>query len=315
MNLSFLVGSNGVNLFFALSGFLITLILIKTKETAAFSLGPSLRNFYIRRILRIFPVYYLMLILLWFLNHKLVADGMPWYLSYLTNFYCIKIQGWGGLSHLWSLALEEQFYLIWPFIIFLTPVRKVWIPIVAIILISVSGKLFLQQNGANFWTLYMNPIGVFDILGLGALLAYGYHFHVDKLKSLLYNIPIIAIVFTQYILCALCRKNGQYDFIFTVFSRFSFGLLAIWIIGRAAIGFTGVIGAFLLLSPLRYIGRISYSVYLFHLIIPGMLLGIKYPTDVWLRFFMYLAVTLAISSISWYFFEKKILKLKDRFEY
>ena len=183
--LSFLFGANGVNLFFALSGFLITLILIRTKEEQNFTLGTSLRNFYLRRTLRIFPVYYLMLTLLWFFNHSLVADGMPWYLSYLTNFYCIKIQGWGRLTHLWSLALEEQFYLLWPFVIFLIPTKRLWMPISAIIVLSVFSKFVLLQNDANFWVLYMNPTGVFDILGMGALLAYLYHFHIDRLKKTL----------------------------------------------------------------------------------------------------------------------------------
>jgi peptidoglycan/LPS O-acetylase OafA/YrhL len=83
------------------------------------SAGTSLYKFYARRFLRIFPIYYLLLILLWFVDHGRVANGIWWYVFYASNFYCIKIQDWGGLGHLWSLAVEEQFYLVWPFIILL----------------------------------------------------------------------------------------------------------------------------------------------------------------------------------------------------
>lgn len=92
----FSFAANGVNLFFAISGFLITLGLIRNKTDTEKSTGASLWKFYVRRVLRIFPIYYLMLLLLWFFNHGKVADGIWWYLTYTTNFYIIKIQDWGG---------------------------------------------------------------------------------------------------------------------------------------------------------------------------------------------------------------------------
>jgi peptidoglycan/LPS O-acetylase OafA/YrhL len=311
---SFLFGANGVNLFFALSGFLITLILINTKEQVDFSLGKSLRNFYIRRTLRIFPIYYLMLIALWFFNHIKVADGMPWYLCYLTNFYCIKIQNWGGLSHLWSLSLEEQFYLVWPIVILLIPSKKLWIPILLIIIISICAKVILRQNGASFWILYMSPISVLDILGLGSLLAYFYYFHIDKLTKLLHNTPIAVIVFVQFIICIYVLYTSHFDYTYLLLGRFSFGLVSIWIIGRSALGFTGLVGKLLLLKPIKYAGKISYGIYLFHILVPGMLMGIKSPSNVFVRFVIYFIVTIAISSFSWFFFERRILRLKEKFE-
>jgi peptidoglycan/LPS O-acetylase OafA/YrhL len=87
-----------------------------------------------------------------------------------------------------------------------------------------------------------------------------------------------------------------------------------WLIGRATFGFTGILGYILNAGPLQYIGKISYAIYLFHDFVPGMLLGLKYPENPNLRFVMYAAVTLGLASLSWHFFESKILKLKDRFE-
>ncbi len=309
----FLFASNGVNLFFAISGFLITLGLIRSGEKQQ-SLQTSLWKFYVRRFLRIFPIYYLMLFLLWFLNHNRVADGIWWYLTYSTNFYCIKIQGWGGLSHLWSLAIEEQFYLVWPFIILLISSRFLPILIASVIVLSIGSKIFCWQTAASFWTCYMNPVAVLDVLGLGALLSYYYHFQKEKLRSALYDKRFITFVFLQLALVFFFKYTEHYNFIYQILSRSSFGLFSVWLIGRSVFGFTGLIGYILTARPLTYIGKISYGVYLFHLIVPGMLMGIKYPSDPTLRFCMYFIVTIAICALSWRYFESKILKLKDRFE-
>jgi peptidoglycan/LPS O-acetylase OafA/YrhL len=309
----FLFASNGVNLFFAISGFLITLGLIKAGEKEQ-SVQASLWKFYVRRFLRIFPIYYLMLLLLWFFNHPKVAGGIWWYLSYSTNFYCIRIQGWGGLPHLWSLAVEEQFYLVWPFVILLTPRRFIPAIIGLIIIMSLSFKTYWLQRSNSFWVLYMNPIAVLDVLGLGALLSYYYHFQSDKLKALLNNKIFTLVVLLQLIVVLYLRYNEHCTSIYQVINRFSFGLFSVWLIGRAVFGFKGIIGYILTMPSLKYIGKISYGVYLLHILIPGMLMGLKYPTDHFSRFCMYFILTIAICSISWYSYESRILKLKDKFE-
>lgn len=312
-SLEFLLSSNGVNLFFAISGFLITLGLIKSQEKEG-SITTSLWKFYVRRFLRIFPIYYLMLLLLWFFNHKKVADGILWYISYTSNFYCIKIQDWGGMSHLWSLAIEEQFYIVWPLVILFSSRKYLPLIIGSTIMTSLIFKSYWLYTDASFWTFYMNPIAVLDVLGLGALLAFLYHFHQEILKHLLHNKTVTTLVFIQLI-CILCfRYFDKYISIYQVLNRFSFGLFFVWIIGRSIFGFTGLLGYILRLRPLTYIGKISYGVYLFHILIPGMLMGIKYPTDSILRFAIYFIVTILICSASWYCFESRILKFKDKFE-
>ena len=120
----YVLGSIGVDIFFVLSGFLITRILIA--ERLKFSAAPStysrlksIKNFMVRRSLRIFPIYYLLLILLVLCANQFpnpVAQDWKWYFFYLQNILFYINQGWPGgkLSHLWSLAVEEQFYLFWP---------------------------------------------------------------------------------------------------------------------------------------------------------------------------------------------------------
>ena len=312
-SLQFLLASNGVNLFFAISGFLITLGLIKAREKEQ-NVQTSLWRFYVRRFLRIFPIYYLFLLILWLINHQKVAEGILWYLSYSTNFYCIKIQGWGGLPHLWSLAIEEQFYLIWPFVILFTPRRSIPFIIGLIILISLFFKAYWVYSGDSFWTFYMNPIAVLDVLGLGALLSFYYHFKNEELQGILHNKVFTFLILLQLIIVFYFRYNEKYNSIYQVINRFSFGLFSAWLIGRAVFGFTGIVGYILSIQPLKYIGKISYGVYLVHILIPGMFMGLKYPTNHVLRFFIYFIVTIAISSLSWFFFESRILKFKDGFE-
>ena len=309
----FLLASNGVNLFFCISGFLITLGLIKAKEKEQ-NVQTLLWKFYIRRFLRIFPIYYLLLLILWLFNHQKVAEGILWYLSYSTNFYCIKIQGWGGLPHLWSLAIEEQFYLIWPFGILFTPRRFIPFIVGIIIIISLAFKTYWVYTADSFWTFYMNPIAVLDILGLGALLSFYYHFRNEELRAILNNKIFTFIILIQFLMVLYFRYDKNYNSIYEVISRFSFGLFCAWLIGRAVFGFTGIVGYILSLRPLKYIGKISYGVYLIHILIPGMLMGLKYPKDPFSRFCLYSILAIAICSISWYLFEIRILKLKDKFE-
>jgi peptidoglycan/LPS O-acetylase OafA/YrhL len=310
--MSFFWGSNGVNLFFAISGFLITLGLIKSNESDQ-TAKTSLYKFYVRRFLRIFPIYYLLLIFLWFFKHQDVIGGLWWYLTYTTNFYCIKTQSW-GIAHLWSLSVEEQFYWVWPFVILFMPSRILPFFICLLIACSIIFKAYIIHVGSPWWIFYMNPIGVLDILGLGGLLSLGYFYYPNKLKSLLYNKIVIAIIIVQLVVVIYSRLSGHADFIYDVFNRFSFGLFCIWLIGRAVFGFKGMIGFILNLRPLKYIGKISYGVYLVHIFIPEMAYKIQYPTNHVLRSVFYFIITIMICSISWYFFESRILRLKEKFE-
>lgn len=113
-------GSAGVQLFFVLSGFLITGILLRCRTSVARL--SALRAFYVRRILRIFPLFYCVLLLAYVLNIEPVRETVFWHLPYLSNFYFFSIGRWDGdISHFWSLAVEEQFYLFWPAIVMFVP--------------------------------------------------------------------------------------------------------------------------------------------------------------------------------------------------
>ena len=103
---SITAASRGVDLFFVISGFLITLGLIRSKDKAQ-STGTSLYKFYARRFLRIFPIYYLTIFILLIVYYSQMSGVIWWYLLYLCNFHSIRIQDWGIAGHCWSLSVEE----------------------------------------------------------------------------------------------------------------------------------------------------------------------------------------------------------------
>jgi len=302
-------GARGVNLFFVISGFLITLGLIRSKYNGC-AIQTSLFKFYIRRSLRIFPIYYLTLLFLWLFDYSRIADSMAWNMFYASNFYNIKIHDWGNMGHLWSLAVEEQFYLVWPFIILINPKKILPYLIVGAILISEMAKLYWFARGEEYWWYeYVHPIGALDSLAIGGLLSYFYYFHQSRLKTALYNYYVITAVFVIAVI-------GQYlsSHYFFLTDRFFMSVFFAWLIGRSAFGFTGTAGYILNSKILRYIGKISYGIYLIAPLAPGLFTYMKYPIDPNLRFLIYIAAIIGIASISWYAFEKPILKLKEKFE-
>ena len=110
---------HGVILFFVLSGFLITRILMQGAEAGGSS-GGFLKNFYIRRVLRIFPIYYLLIFTLFILNYQNTRDIFFWLATYTINiFQAIRNEYVGDFNHFWSLGVEEQFYVLYPLVLFI----------------------------------------------------------------------------------------------------------------------------------------------------------------------------------------------------
>ena len=176
-------GWAGVDLFFVLSGFLITGILLDAGAGApgGWRDVPSgyFRAFYARRALRIFPAYYLFLAVMLLVVRYPAPAGQWWYWSYLTNAL-VSLKGWrpaGELGHLWSLAVEEQFYLIWPLCLALTPRRWILPLCSAAILLGPITRAVLVALGSRFnvspapdWAFVLTPARM-DALALGGYLA------------------------------------------------------------------------------------------------------------------------------------------------
>jgi peptidoglycan/LPS O-acetylase OafA/YrhL len=172
------LGWSGVDLFFALSGFLITGILLDSRKSPHY-----FRAFYLRRALRIFPLYfgYLFLVLVvtrygWLLisgNDLWRSTDARWYFSYLLNWKLDHGYNDLYLGHLWSLAIEEQFYVVWPAVVFLVPRRQLKWVCVAVAAGAPAARVYLAAHGFDSEAIYrMTPCRM-DVLAMGAFVAIG----------------------------------------------------------------------------------------------------------------------------------------------
>jgi peptidoglycan/LPS O-acetylase OafA/YrhL len=166
-------GQWGVRLFFVLSGFLITSILLRLRpaESGGETWFP-IRQFYVRRFLRIFPVFYATLLVTAVLNIKPVRSTFFWHLTYLSNIYFARLGAFNGpVTHFWSLAVEEQFYLFWPWLMVFLPARALRPAIAITILLGPLTRLAGYLAGYNSVSYGMFTTSCLDTLGAGALLA------------------------------------------------------------------------------------------------------------------------------------------------
>ena len=268
-------GAMGVKLFFVLSGFLITGILLKCKqiiETTGQSPWFTIRRFYIRRFLRIFPLFYFVLIAAAILNVHPTRETFFWHASYLSNVYIAATGDWPGpLSPFWTLAVEEQFYLIWPCVILFVPRKHLPRLVILTIIIAPVFRLIGVLAGLNPSGIGVLPLACLDTLGLGAFLAicsdssFNFSHIADWLTKigLWFGGPMLIGELLLYIL-GVWHPFQQITFDLVM------GLVCVWLIARASKGFGGLQGKILELKPLIYVGVISYGVYVYHTFVQGM---------------------------------------------
>ena len=312
-------GFLGVNLFFVISGFLITRILLTNQQLKGSSNWTIIKSFFIRRTLRIFPLYYLTLIFFIIINYQNLRQNLFPYLFYYCNFsYYFDNRMQGELSPRWSLAVEEQFYLIWPWIIlFIKKIRLqqflIFIIIFAFCSRTILVLLFPEKELVQF-LLFSN----LDSLGLGGLLAYisiynkeKYNFLNKKSSFILFLGIVMLMTYSYY------RFNETYFGVVPVNLKAIGGtLLSFGIVIKAVNGFKGSLGRIMSNTVLVFFGKISYGLYLYHsmvyLLIENM--GISYLSTFHHKMFA-IALLVAIASFSWYCFEKPINNFKKYFLY
>lgn len=317
-------GYLGVPIFFVLSGFLIGGILLdlRDKQREGFGLLAKLRAFYIRRSLRIFPVYYLfigVLVLLQAMSGKpdpVASDSVFWHLTYLTNFRSF----FAGMDHIrqghfWSLAVEEHFYLLAPLVVLLLRPRVLARLLGGVILAVAAARFAIYTTGSarDFWVL--SPMQ-FDLLGLGIATAIierqGRWLGIDARRLRFIGVGA-AVFFVLFIRRYYLGRPGIGVWYAT------FGPLALGV-ATAALVLTlwqrprWLAARFLGLRPFAYFGQISYGLYLFH---PNCL---GFTEQYFRKYglpntFAGLSVTLGVAMLSWHAFEKPINALKNRFGY
>jgi peptidoglycan/LPS O-acetylase OafA/YrhL len=323
-------GEIGVDIFFVLSGFLISSILFENKnryESASLSKTKLIKNFYFRRSLRIFPIYYIIIFILLYLHTSTrtnIQSAFIYFLTYTSNIYFFQTQQWDGMiSHLWSLAVEEQFYLIWPWIILFTNKKYLIHVILIFILTGITSQLIL--SGIKMSSLL--TFTCFDSFGLGALLSWVMVYNKEKIYK--FNLVLSISVFLIFLnwVIGLFFKESILIPRRTIFSILSLCLIVNVILNKESdsLLFRCIFNNRLLI----FLGKISYGLYLYHNIIPGLLnskfiniyINPYLPSilykNYWAQLFLIenTVLLIAFSWLSYNFIEKKFLRLKKYFVY
>jgi peptidoglycan/LPS O-acetylase OafA/YrhL len=331
LNALLLSGWIGVDLFFVLSGFLITGILIDSKGGARY-----LRTFYARRFLRIFPLYYgflfAFLVLIPFLHPigsgftTLLAE-QGWYWTYLINWK-IGLTGWPEyypLGHFWTLAVEEQFYVFWPLVVFFSGRKTLLRICCSLLLVCLAIRSSLILMNLNIGAYVLTPARA-DALAVGALLAVALRSEAGKALLSRWTRPVLLCsgLALAVLFVAQRQLNSEAASVLTVgLSALGlfFGAVLILVITSPA---NHLLGKVCTTPALRFFGRYSYALYVFHhpvalylhkrmvvsdwfpaRFLPGLLLFSVTAT----------ALSVSLALLSWHLLESPFLRLKRFFRY
>lgn len=319
-------GTLGVRLFFVLSGFLITGILISGRELAPRDSRRRLvfmRQFYARRFLRIFPIYYAVLFVLLLTGVGQIRQIWPWLFSYGTNIYVWHYLAYPyAVPHFWTLAIEEQFYLLWPLVLLFLPRRWLMPFLLALCALGVAWRLWASFHYAQHdWSAaFTSTPGNVDFLAIGAVLALVAH--ADREGTLPRRLARVALPVGLAVYALLFWLQHSYDqHAAMAIENTGAALVFCWLIGTASVGFTGAFGRLLEWRPIVYLGKISYGIYVYHFLVPVAIaaaathFGRGYTNAGFPNFVVTLLITVAISALSWRFFERPINGLKRHFRY
>lgn len=305
----------GVDIFFFISGYLLTYLLLIEKEKFG---RINIPKFYIRRGLRIWPLYFFLIGLAPFLILWL-GEKQPMYwpnLLFINNFQTIWTNTWDyPFSHFWSICIEEHFYLFWPLVVAFVPSKKLLQAIAMLIAFSWGYKLYTYFFlPANWYHLYLHTFSRMDIILMGGLLAALYlkkpfEFRLNGiLVSFLYLLLIILMAFDD-----LSNYENLYNGVLRKpVYMLLMGLLMMDFLfnpdrGRQILKF----------KPLLYLGKVSYGIYMYGnilvLIVIKKVLYTFQISNIYLYFSLIAALSLIIPVISYELLEKPFLKLKRKF--
>jgi peptidoglycan/LPS O-acetylase OafA/YrhL len=330
-------GSYGVELFFILSGFLITGILYDTHNDPRY-----FRNFYMRRLLRIFPLYYGVLALVFFVAPLIpllrgptldyLVDRQGWAWLYAINIYIAKHGDWSFsyLDHFWSLAIEEHFYLFWPLVVFVFAHRpRALITVsLATALGAMLARLVGSLMGLSWWTTYTLTPFRLDGLALGAFLAVAAR-QPCGLERLMRAVPLVATAVACLLVVTfgwtrLVSRTGL-ELVLPVRATLILILLACLLVRAVNAPERSLTSRFFCNRAMAFLGTYSYGLYVYHhfisyyfvtnrtdLALAGWL-G-SHSAAVAVQATLGASASLAVAYLSYELFEKRFLRLKRLFE-
>jgi peptidoglycan/LPS O-acetylase OafA/YrhL len=300
----------GVTLFFVLSGFLITRILLEARNKSNYYL-----SFYARRALRIWPLYFLVLAVLFCVtNHRIAALTFdesqvrwPFFVLYVQNivYKSAIFLGPPALGITWSLAVEEQFYTTWPLIVRNLTNLTLKRVLVAVIAIAPIARFLCPQFGFDP---YINPLCRFDAMAMGGLVAIWMTEQRpvrEKVSRVAWSVVAISVA-----LGGLSYLTHTNDFVLKTVES---GLWTAVLLGAMSSLFAIRI---LSHSALRFLGKVSYCAYLTHFIIASLVISLWPDGGIGVRIFrvtVVLSLTCLVGMLSWQFLEEPILRFKQYF--
>jgi peptidoglycan/LPS O-acetylase OafA/YrhL len=336
------LGHLGVVIFFVLSGFLITRILFQNSDdvrTNKSSPAVKIIRFIYRRSLRIFPIYFLLLFIGALFSLSNFYEFWPFLLFYIPNFYIILHGTWLGIwDHLWSLAVEEQYYLLFPYFIFLLNPKRYRLLLISMLIIGIGTRLsfflgathVMKENNWMWW--YVNPLSAVDCFGLGGVLAYLYHYkqaYFQNIRYLKIGLILSSLGFVLVLYLSTITLYPHDNIWSIVYERLLGAILAFFLIALCLRKEPWILSAFLIDKMVSYLGQISYGIYLYHNLVmnyyhdegntiwyylksylPNFHLELVNFTIY--KFLISFLVLICISSLSWFVIEKPINKYKNR---
>lgn len=314
---TYYLASFGVTMFFTLSGFLITFLLLKEKDKTEHK-KINIKNFYIRRILRIWPLYFLYvficIVVYVLFSIKFDSNQLFFYAFLLANVPLILQQSLPYLGHLWSIAVEEQFYLFWPWMAKVKQSKLLRNSIFLLIFLLILKSLFYFINYLYDIEILLTVITVtrFHCMIFGCIAAILYYQKskiIDFLSSIYFSI-FSWIIFSLAIINKFHISSSLIDHEVISFITVVVILTQIkrknYIIDLDS-------------KPFDFIGKISYGIYIYHPLV--IFFYVKYfrtfTNDIWYNyiiiFSLIIITTLFISYISFNFFEKRFIKIKQKY--
>jgi len=333
-----------INFFFVLSSYLITKILYSAREKSINAGIPKYKMvvvFLLRRTIRIFPAYYFFLFVVMLLPiiGNEVRDHAGMYFSYLVNYQIFHDQTWPLVTpHIWTLAVEEQFYVFWPIIILFIRHRYLAKTFLLIILIGVVLRMIyyqpvdsLQQSLLTQSILTQYCI---DAFALGGLLAYKSTLPDSQKKIFDKILNVLFCIAIPLAILIIITKSHYFSF---VINGLLLSIISMKLIEGAVLGYKGIVGKFLQHRIVVFIGRISYGIYLYHLLVPvvfwklfdmsydllhssfpyffernerGVVIFFNIIRSELFCFIVYSILTIAVALLSWNLIEKPFARLK-----
>jgi peptidoglycan/LPS O-acetylase OafA/YrhL len=312
--------------FLVLTGFLITGSLIRERDRSEARGGPwkwqALRTFQVRRALRILAPYYAALALAWIVRAPdVTGPSLVWYLCHLSNIHMAFLGYWpSGTNHFWSLAIQQQFYLVWPFVIWFVP-RRLLVPAV-VLFASVGPATRWFYDDFQTWVAWPNQMtwSTLDYFGIGGLLALAVH------RGMSLESPglrwLSGGAFLGYLMFSVGHEQlGLPTFGMRALQQTLLSIALCGLIAATSVGFSGVLGKLLEHPVLQRIGQVSYGIYLFHNLAPlvtGKLVWFlwngtffEHGIGALLRICIFAAVTWGLALASWRWIELPLQKIRS----